>query len=256
MLFDRIILLAGKWDTTPIVYNFLKEHFNLLKTIIEEPVPKKTFLQKRIKKFGWIRVSGQILFQLLIAKPLKKRSGKRIAEIIEKYHLSSSPIPSNEIINVSSVNSEACLQQLQQVRPNLVIVHGTRIISKKILTAVDAPFVNIHAGITPRYRGSHGAYWALANDDIKNCGVTVHFVDAGIDTGNILEQGTIPLTSKDNFATYPYLQLAEGLILLKKIVEGKKSEERIMIQNNGDSALWYHPTLWSYLWKRISRGIK
>jgi hypothetical protein len=160
MPFDRIILLAGKWDTTPLVYHFLKDHFHLIKTVIEEPVSRKDFLKKRIKKLGWFTVSGQILFQLFITKTLKTTSKKRIAEIIKQYQLSTSPIPSNEMIQVSSVNSESCLQQLQQLQPGLVIVHGTRIISKKILQSIDVPFINIHAGITPLYRGSHGAYWA------------------------------------------------------------------------------------------------
>jgi methionyl-tRNA formyltransferase len=136
------------------------------------------------------------------------------------------------------------------------VVHGTRIISKKVLQSVNVPFINIHAGITPRYRGSHGAYWALANNDKENCGVTVHLVDAGIDTGNILFQENIPITAKDNFATYGYLQLAVGLKLLQKalneLFEGKMEVKK----NDLDSALWHHPTLWGYLCKRISKAVK
>ena len=41
----------------------------------------------------------------------------------------------------------------------------------------------MHAGITPQYRGVHGGYWAVVNNDPEHCGVTIHFVDKGIDTG-------------------------------------------------------------------------
>jgi folate-dependent phosphoribosylglycinamide formyltransferase PurN len=256
MPFNRIVLLAGEWDTTPIVYDFLQENLPVQKVIIEQPVPRITFLKNRIRKLGWMEVGGQVLFQLLISKPLARASKKRISEILQAYRLSTKPIPSNNIVCVSSVNDNESLLQLQQLKPDLVIVHGTRIIAKKILQAVDAPFINIHAGITPRYRGSHGAYWALANNDTDHCGVTVHLVDAGIDTGNILAQAIIPYTQKDNFITYPYLQLAEGLKLLMGVIKKIERGENQKVETNLDSALWHHPTLWGYLWRRITKGVK
>jgi folate-dependent phosphoribosylglycinamide formyltransferase PurN len=256
MPFERIVLLAGKWDTTPIVYHFLQKNFHVDKVIIEKAVPRKEFLKKRIKKLGWLNVAGQVLFQLIIVRPLTILSRRRIEEIKKDYQLSDDFVSQNVIENVSSVNDDRCLQLLRKVNPDLVVVHGTRIISKKILQGVSARFINIHAGITPRYRGSHGAYWALANGDQENCGVTVHLVDAGIDTGNILAQGAIPYTSKDNFVTYPYLQLAEGMGLLKQSIEKLERGERPAVKNDLNSGLWHHPTLWAYLWKWISKGVK
>lgn len=256
MQFDKIVLLAGKWDTTPIVYNFLKESFGIVKVLLEDPVPRKKFLQKRIKKLGWFTVGGQVMFQLIAGRLLNKTSKKRIQQIIEEYRLQKNLIPLEMITEVPSANSDECLKKLKELQPGIVVVHGTRIISKKILQEINAIFINIHAGITPLYRGSHGAYWALANNDKGNCGVTVHLVDAGIDTGNILAQTTIPFTSKDNFSTYPYLQLAEGLYLLKDCLEKLKRRERLFVKNDLGSGLWHHPTLWGYLWKRLSKGVK
>jgi folate-dependent phosphoribosylglycinamide formyltransferase PurN len=253
---QRIILLAGRWETTAIVYNFLQQQFEVEKVILEEGVSRKDFLKRRIKKLGWFTVGGQILFQLLVSKPLRIFSGQRIEEILRIYALDTAPIPEEKIIPVSSVNAHESLSALQQLSPSLVVVHGTRIIAKKILQEVSCPFINIHAGITPRYRGSHGAYWALANNDKENCGVTVHLVDAGIDTGTILFQQSIEITDKDNFITYPYLQLAEGLQLLKKAILQLMGGELKTVSNQLDSALWHHPTLWGYLLKRVRKGVR
>jgi methionyl-tRNA formyltransferase len=41
-------------------------------------------------------------------------------------------------------------------------------------SSINSKFVNIHVGITPKYRGVHGTYWALVNNDVENSGVTVH----------------------------------------------------------------------------------
>ncbi len=252
----KIVLLAGEWDTTAMVYNFLAEHFGVHAVIVEQPVPRKQFLKNRVKKLGYLAVGGQVLFQLLVAKGLKKASAGRIQEILNENNLYTTAIPLNLVHAVPSVNDEQSLQLLQAIQPDLVIVHGTRIISKKILQGTNATFMNIHAGITPRYRGSHGAYWALSNGDKENCGVTVHLVDAGIDTGGIVAQDVIDVKPEDNFSTYPYLQLAKGLDLLKdavtKFFEGNLERKK----NNLDSALWHHPTLWYYLAKRVFKGVK
>ncbi|MBA2328686.1 MAG: formyl transferase, partial [Flavisolibacter sp.] len=122
MDYKNIILLAGEWETTPIVYNFLKENFQLNKIIIEKPVSRKEFLKKRIKKLGLFEVGGQILFQLLIGNPLAKTSQKRIKEIIRQYNLSQVQIPEQHTLHVTSVNSSKSLQELQQIIPDLIIV--------------------------------------------------------------------------------------------------------------------------------------
>lgn len=253
----RLVLLAGQWDTTPIVYNFLQKHFDVAHVVMEQPVSKKIFLKNRAKRLGFMIVIGQILFSALVAKPMRRLSNKRVREILTQYSLNKTIIPAEKTTNVVSVNSQESMNKLKSLQPDLIVVHGTRIISKKVLTSLTGTsFLNIHAGITPRYRGSHGAYWALLNNDKENCGVTVHLVDAGIDTGNILQQKEILPTTKDNFTTYPYLQLAEGLLLLKQVIPEVLHCTIRPQKNTLDSRLWHHPTLWGYLYNRLRRGVK
>ena len=157
---------------------------------------------------------------------------------------------------VSSVNEDQCLQLLQSINPQLVIVNGTRIISKQILESVNAVFVNMHAGITPKYRGVHGAYWALVNDDKQNCGVTVHMVDAGIDTGEVIFQATITPASNDNFVTYPLLQLAAGIPGMKKAIADTLAGRLGKTFAVGESKLWSHPGFGQYIFLRLIKGKK
>ena len=64
------------------------------------------------------------------------------------------------------------------------------------LGSLGCPVVNVHAGITPRYRGVHGGYWALAERHPEWVGTTVHLVDPGIDTGAILAQATFDVSRR------------------------------------------------------------
>jgi len=137
-----------------------------------------------------------------------------------------------------------------------VIIHGTRILSAELLNSVTCRFINIHAGITPKYRGVHGGYWALANNDPLNCGVTVHLVDKGIDTGEIITQDNILPTPSDNFITYPYLQLAKGMELLLRVIKDHFDGKLLTKKAVGKSVLRHHPTLWQYLANRMMKKIK
>ena len=252
----KIVILAGKGDTTLFMYNGLKDEFQIDKVIVEQPINRMTFIRRRIKKLGIITVFGQIIFQLFYVKLLQLMSKKRILEIIKENDLSDSPIPNNVLIEVPSVNSEECRVSLQKLNPDIIIVNGTRIIGKKTLNCINATFVNTHVGITPKYRGVHGGYWALVNNDVDNCGVTVHLIDTGIDTGGILYQDKIEITKKDNFTTYTYIQIAKGIQLMKKALNDLINDNISIINKKSDSKLWTHPTIWGYLYTRIKKGVK
>ena len=111
----------------------------------------------------------------------------------------------------------------------------------------------MHAGITPMYRGVHGAYWAYALGDDSNAGVTVHLVDAGIDTGDVLYQANIEASDDDNFTTYPLLQIEAGLPHLIQAVDDALHDNLKPYKAQGNSQLHYHPTIWGYLWNRFLR---
>jgi methionyl-tRNA formyltransferase len=60
--------------------------------------------------------------------------------------------------------------------------------------------INCHAGKLPFYRGRNILNWALINDE-NEFGITVHYVDEGIDTGDIILQRVFPITDSDNYCT-------------------------------------------------------
>ena len=253
----RVVILAGEKWVTNIIYNGLKDDLAIEKVIIEQPISRALFLKRRVKRLGAWKVVGQILFKFIVVALLKATSQRRIRELSKKFNLDADPIESTKMMRVPSINSEQTKKLLKELQPGCVVVTGTRIISGEILECIAAKFINIHVGITPLYRGVHGAYWALVRNDRKACGVTVHLVDKGIDTGGILEQGVISPSAEDNFVTYGLHQLAVGIPLLKKAVKAVL-ENRIEIKPNppGESQLWTHPTIWGYLWYRGLYGVK
>jgi len=75
-----------------------------------------------------------------------------------------------------------------------------QIFKERIINLPKHKIINCHAGKLPFYRGRNILNWALINDEVQ-FGITVHYVDLGIDTGDIILQRVFPITDEDNYST-------------------------------------------------------
>jgi folate-dependent phosphoribosylglycinamide formyltransferase PurN len=248
----EVVFLTTGNDLGRIAARRLAAAFPDLKIVVEEPVPRSELIRRRIKRLGAVQVGGQLAF-LAVSRVLALASRRRIDAIQQQHGLDPRWPEACERIHVPSVNSPECLAALARLRPRVILLLGTRIVDRQTLAAVAAPIINYHAGITPKYRGIHGGYWAKASGDLANFGVTVHLVDAGIDTGAVLYQARVEPTEQDNYATFPFLQLAAALPLIEQAARdalaGSLKPQTVALP----SQLWSHPTLWGYVaagWRR------
>ena len=252
----RVVVLAAPGATTNIVHHALERAVPEVITIIEDPVSRLRLVRRRVARLGYVAVAGQLAFMIGLVPVLSALARRRVKEIIEEAGFDDRPVPNAH--RVRSVNDSATQELLRWLDPAVVVVNGTRIIGADTLGCISAPFVNMHAGITPCYRGVHGGYWALVDGRPDLVGTTVHLVDRGIDTGEPLAQVTFNVGSQDSFATYPYLHVAAGLPFLVACVEalldGRPIARRVVATPNSESKLRYHPTLWEYLSARIRTG--
>lgn len=254
----KIVILATESLTSNLLINNLSKE-NRLNIIFEKKVSKKVFWGNRIKKLGIIKVIGQILF-LAFSLLLQALSKKKIKNLIGKENYKIDKSIDISIDYVDSVNSEIAISNLKSLKPDLVILNGTRIVSNKVLSSVNALFINTHCGITPKYRGVHGGYWAVYNGDLENFGVTIHKVDSGVDTGDILYQEKVKYDSKDNYFTYPLKQYLAAIPLINEVIYKISIGEALTPFKRTDlqfeSKLWYHPTIIQYLYGLFVKQVK
>ena len=252
-----VAMLAAPCDATEIVYRILDQAFGVRRVILEQPMRRGEFLRRRVKRLGWLKVAGQVMFRGVVVPALERSSRRRIRELKAELGLAGAPVPAGVITHVPSANAPESIAALRALQPEVVVLSGTRIVSEAVLSSVPAVFLNVHAGITPLYRGVHGGYWALVDGLPERCGVTVHRVDAGIDTGEIVSQAVIVPSRDDNFATYPYLQLGAAVpLLLRAVRDALDGALRVQPAPPGPSRLFTHPTAAQYLRYRVTRGVK
>jgi hypothetical protein len=255
----RIVLLCGSARSSGLVYRALARRFPGDVAVIQEPAGGRAALvRRRVRRLGVVTVAGQLAFQVGVVPWLARTGRARYDAILRGAGLEDGPIPDAVVTRVPTVNAPEARAALQASAPVVVVVHGTRIIGPETLHCVDAPFVNMHAGITPAYRGVHGGYWALAEGRPELAGTTVHFVDEGIDTGGVIAHTRITPGPTDTFATYPALQLAAGVPFLldavAAIVAGREPSRVVIPADHAPAR--YHPTVWQYAGAWLRRRVR
>jgi methionyl-tRNA formyltransferase len=100
-----------------------------------------------------------------------------------------------------NINSDAFLEDLNQYNCDVYVsMSFNQIFKSSIINHTSNGIINCHAGKLPFYRGRNVLNWALINDE-KDFGVTVHYVDDGVDTGDIINQQSYSITEDDDYST-------------------------------------------------------
>jgi phosphoribosylglycinamide formyltransferase 1 len=96
----------------------------------------------------------------------------------------------------------------------LVVLAGfMRVVKQPLLNAFPRKIINIHPSLLPKFRGLEAWKQAIAAGETMT-GCTVHYVDAGVDTGEVLGQETVPILPDDTPETlHARIQRSEQLLL-------------------------------------------
>jgi methionyl-tRNA formyltransferase len=216
-----------------LLKGLIRKYGDAIVGIVESEVlfPNKSFaeaLKKYLKSAGLWYVAAQGIKQKyfkyrVIFNSLFNR--KNTSGIFDAYQRLAAEhnIP---IISSADVNSAQFIRQTRELKPTLIAsVLFNQILKSELLGLPDWGSINIHPALLPAYRGVSPAFWVLANSETRT-GVTVHSIDEGIDTGQILAQKEIEILPEDSEHTLYMRCCREGLpLLIDSINEIQKTEK-------------------------------
>ncbi len=101
---------------------------------------------------------------------------------------------------VGNLNGPLAGERLRHHRAQLGIVLGTRILKRHTFSVPDFGSINLHKGRVPQYRGMPPAFWELY-EGAAEAGVTVHYVDDGLDTGEVLGSGSTTIHPQETLSS-------------------------------------------------------
>jgi methionyl-tRNA formyltransferase len=153
---------------------------------VQRPTGLKTKFKKlkRLGPAGTLRAISRRGRRVLAPTELKmsaRRMQRRLAPATIEEWLSSDfyRAYSDRVYVVDDVNGHECERLLREIRPYVIVLGGSRIIRKHIIGIPSIGVLNAHPGLLPGYRGVDVIPWAIYYGD--PVGVTVHFVDEGVD---------------------------------------------------------------------------
>ena len=101
----------------------------------------------------------------------------------------------------------------------LIILSGyMRLLSEQFVEKWNMKIVNIHPSLLPKFPGAH-AHRDVLSAGVKTSGCTVHYVDSGMDTGQIIAQKKVPVFSDDTIETLSNRVKIEEHILYPQVID-------------------------------------
>lgn len=101
-------------------------------------------------------------------------------------------------VETNHLNDSEIFEWVGSKNPDALCVFGTGLVKEGYINAFPNKILNMHLGISPEYRGSGTTLWPIINNDFEHLGVSIIFLDAGVDTGDIIYQGFPEITKEDD----------------------------------------------------------
>ncbi|MEQ9409292.1 MAG: formyltransferase family protein [Fuerstiella sp.] len=165
-------------------------------------LPLATF-RRLLKKQGLSLTASQVAARLAYLAEHRRADQDRYRQLYNRVLIEQTLREWNgPVIRCRSYAEPAALEQLQQLRPDILVVHSQAWVTKKVRdTAASGLVIGGHPGITPYYRGSHSPFWALLNNQPDMIGWTAFHVDKGVDSGDVIVQGRLQIQPDDSYMT-------------------------------------------------------
>jgi len=119
---------------------------------------------------------------------------------------------------VKNINNKESQDLLNNLNSDILIVVGSRILKPDVIDSFDGLIINFHTGILPFYRGPHSEFWAMYNNEYDKIGTTIHILDKGIDTGEILARENVCIDKSLSPTEAHIVNSINGLKLLAKVI--------------------------------------
>lgn len=136
------------------------------------------------------------------------------------------------------INKDENLEKLRAYKPDLYLsIAGNQIFKRKLLDSATYGCINLHTALLPKYRGLMPSFWVLKNSE-THTGVSVFFVDEGIDSGPILVQDKLPI---GNMSQAELIDVTKkmGIDAMLKAIDKIHSGNYELIENDASQMTYF-----------------
>lgn len=171
---------------------------------------------------------------------------KTVAETCKKLN--------TRFVKVENINSEAAIANVKDEGIDLILYSGGGIVRKNLINAAKIGVINAHGARLPFFRGMNGVEWSLFYNELPK--VSVHLVDSGIDTGDILNTTEIDINNGDDIhlirgksALTEMISLVDSVSNFEKYYQSRRQQSK----EQGKQFFAIHPELKKVAADNLSR---
>jgi hypothetical protein len=157
------------------------------------------------------------------------------------------------VITVAHLNSDESVAALSALDADVGVVGCSPILRPEVFGAFRLGVLNIHPGLIPEYRGRSPVEWALFEGG--NVGVTLHLIDAGIDTGPVVSRRTVPLQAGDTVRAVYGRAYSIGVTLLVETLRRMMRGEEVRAEPQPPPVRKAHGSLPHPLFGQVCRRL-
>jgi len=218
-----IILTNSSRSAEALVHLFANSSLELVSVVTElpplSPSPmglgwalRKSLGHELVNQMNTLRDPRRVREMMNIERVLRNT-----AELMLEEHLQETGIPTGWPKGIPhhfarSINDTDLVNSIKRSSPDLLVVFGTGILQVPLLSAATSGALNAHTSLLPHYRGSRAEFWQCYRNDRQYVGITIHRIDQGVDTGDILFQAA----TETSWPTDPYsLRVLNTISVLK-----------------------------------------
>lgn len=157
------------------------------------------------------------------------------------------------VFRVKSPNNKKFLEELRALRPDIIINQSQSILKRELLEIPSIGVLNRHNALLPKNRGRLTPFWVLYKEETET-GVSIHFVEEGLDSGKIVVQEKYLVDKRDGFnkiVKKNYRIAPQAMLKALQLLESGDAE--LMDNNDSDATYNTTPTLKEALRYRMRR---
>jgi hypothetical protein len=213
--------------------------------------------RRQVRRVGLLRFFDVVAFRAYYRAVLRRGDAAFEAELLESLR-ARFPAISEDVprLVVASPNSAEAESFIRRCAPDVTLALCKNLLRPAIFGIPSHGTYVLHPGICPEYRNAHGCFWALAERDLENVGMTLLRIDEGIDTGPVygyfrcafdeVRESHLRIQHRMTFDN-----LDDIMRTLQSIADGRA---RRIDTTGRHSATWGQPWLSRYLrWKVAAR---
>jgi hypothetical protein len=213
-------------------------------------------IAREIKRVGWWRFLDVAAFRahyrLFTARTDRSWEARELDRLRTRF---PDRLDAPEL-EVSSPNAAEAERFIRQQRPDLVIARCKTLLREQVFSIPRLGTFVMHPGICPEYRNAHGCFWALANGDYDNVGMTLLRIDRGVDTGPVFGYFRVAADPNGSHVVTQHRVVLDHLDAIRDTLVAIDAGTALPLPTTGrPSAAWGQPWLSAYLKMRwLHRG--